>query len=139
VRPQSPLPGPRAQTFSATFGRQFPAAVACRNDDLGSQFTYLRFPVEHHKRIRHSNFIERTFGETRRRVKVIGRLPDEDIASPIRNLRPSGITPDLGRHGCCTPCHHGLCQWCSVTPIRTLRFPLEGLRALCQRTDTGAS
>jgi putative transposase len=26
---------------------------------------------------RHSNFIERTFGETRRRVKVIGRLPGE--------------------------------------------------------------
>jgi putative transposase len=31
----------------------------------------------HHHRIRHSNFIERTFGETRRRVKVIGRLPGE--------------------------------------------------------------
>jgi transposase-like protein len=30
-----------------------------------------------HARIRHSNFIERTFGETRRRVKVIGRLPGE--------------------------------------------------------------
>ena len=38
---------------------------------------YLRFPKEHWKRIRHSNFIERTFGETRRRVKVIGRLPGE--------------------------------------------------------------
>ena len=37
----------------------------------------MRFPVEHHRRIRHSNFIERTFGETRRRVKVIGRLPGE--------------------------------------------------------------
>jgi putative transposase len=34
-------------------------------------------PTEHHHRIRHSNFIERTFGETRRRVKVIGRLPGE--------------------------------------------------------------
>jgi putative transposase len=38
---------------------------------------YLRFPAEHHHRVRHSNFIERTFGETRRRVKVIGRLPGE--------------------------------------------------------------
>ena len=28
-------------------------------------------------RIRHSNFIERTFGEARRRTKVIGRLPGE--------------------------------------------------------------
>jgi putative transposase len=36
-----------------------------------------RFPAEHHKRIRHSSFIERTFGETRRRTKVIGRLPGE--------------------------------------------------------------
>jgi len=38
---------------------------------------YLRFPAEHWHRTRHSNFIERTFGETRRRVKVIGRLPGE--------------------------------------------------------------
>jgi hypothetical protein len=34
-------------------------------------------PTEHWRRIRHSNFIERTFGETRRRVKVIGWLPGE--------------------------------------------------------------
>ena len=33
--------------------------------------------AEHWHRIRHSNFIERTFGETRRRTKVIGRLPGE--------------------------------------------------------------
>jgi len=38
---------------------------------------YLRFPAGHHKRTRHSSFIERTFGETRRRTKVIGRLPGE--------------------------------------------------------------
>ena len=30
---------------------------------------------EHWTRIRHTNLVERTFGETRRRVKVIGRLP----------------------------------------------------------------
>jgi putative transposase len=33
--------------------------------------------AEHWHRIRHTNLIERTFGETRRRVKVIGRLPGE--------------------------------------------------------------
>ena len=33
--------------------------------------------AEHWHRIRHSNFIERTFGQTRRRTKVIGRLPSE--------------------------------------------------------------
>ncbi|MEU7896274.1 transposase [Nonomuraea sp. NPDC049152] len=36
-----------------------------------------RFPPEHHNRIRRSNSIERTFGETRRRVKVIGRFHGE--------------------------------------------------------------
>ncbi len=67
----------RAAQFSATFARRFPAAVTCLNDDLAGLFGYLRFPAEHHKRLRHANFIERTFGETRRRVKVIGRLPGE--------------------------------------------------------------
>jgi hypothetical protein len=38
---------------------------------------HLRFPREHWRGIRHSNFIERTFGETRRGIKVIGRLPGE--------------------------------------------------------------
>lgn len=35
--------------------------------DAAGLSAYLRFPAEHHQRIRHSNFIERTFGETRRR------------------------------------------------------------------------
>ena len=38
---------------------------------------HLRFPAEHWQRIRHTNLLERTFGETRRRTKVIGRLPGE--------------------------------------------------------------
>ena len=67
----------RAERFAATYARRFPAAVDCLMADLASLTTYLRFPAGHHARIRHSNFIERTFGETRRRVKVIGRLPGE--------------------------------------------------------------
>jgi hypothetical protein len=39
--------------------------------------TFLHCPREHWQRIRHTNLIERTFGETRRRIKVIGRLPGE--------------------------------------------------------------
>ena len=62
-------------------GRQvpatYPSAMKCLLTDREGLTAYLRFPAEHHKRIRHSNFIERTFGETRRRVKVIGRLPGE--------------------------------------------------------------
>jgi transposase-like protein len=42
---------------------------------------YLRFPAEHHRRIRHSNFIGRTFGETRRRAKVTAASPARPAAS----------------------------------------------------------
>ena len=67
----------QAAEFAAKWKTRYPAAVACVTDDLASLTVHLRFPAEHWKRIRHSNFIERTFGETRRRVKVIGRLPGE--------------------------------------------------------------
>ena len=67
----------RAERFAATYAKRFPSAVDCLMADFASLTTYLRFPAGHHGRIRHSNFIERTFGETRRRVKVIGRLPGE--------------------------------------------------------------
>jgi len=67
----------RARVFAARWRKLYPAAVDCLEDDYSHLVTYLRFPAEHHARIRHSNFIERTFGETRRRVKVIGRLPGE--------------------------------------------------------------
>jgi len=67
----------QAAAFSAKWKSRYPSAVACVTDDLASLTVHLRFPAEHWKRIRHSNFIERTFGETRRRVKVIGRLPGE--------------------------------------------------------------
>lgn len=67
----------RIDAFAATYEGRFPSAVKCLLTDREQLTSYLRFPVEHHRRIRHSNFIERTFGETRRRVKVIGRLPGE--------------------------------------------------------------
>lgn len=67
----------RIDAFAQHYGSLYPAAVKCLLTDREQLTSYLRFPVEHHKRIRHSNFIERTFGETRRRVKVIGRLPGE--------------------------------------------------------------
>ncbi len=63
--------------FATTYAGRYPAAVKCLLTDREQLTSYLRFPREHHRRIRHSNFIERTFGETRRRVKVIGRLPGE--------------------------------------------------------------
>lgn len=67
----------RARGFAERYGQTYPKAVACLSDDFASLTVHLRFPRPHWKRIRHSNFIERTFGESRRRVKVIGRLPGE--------------------------------------------------------------
>ena len=67
----------RIDAFAERYQRVYPSAVRCLLADRAQLTTYLRFPAEHHHRIRHSNFIERTFGETRRRMKVIGRLPGE--------------------------------------------------------------
>lgn len=67
----------QAAEFAAKWKDRYPSATSCLTDDLASLTVHLRFPAEHWKRIRHSNFIERTFGESRRRVKVIGRLPGE--------------------------------------------------------------
>jgi putative transposase len=67
----------RAHAFAERYEGRYPAAVACLLDTLPELTCFLRFPREHWARIRHTNLIERTFGETRRRVKVIGRLPGE--------------------------------------------------------------
>ena len=63
--------------FRAQWEKAYPGAVACLAEDFESLTVHLRFPTEHWKRCRHTNLIERTFGETRRRTKVIGRLPGE--------------------------------------------------------------
>jgi putative transposase len=83
--PDTIEPGPAAEAYvqaridsvAARWRDSYPAAVRCLLADRESLTVYLRFPREHWARVRHSNFIERTFGETRRRVKVIGRLPGE--------------------------------------------------------------
>ncbi len=67
----------RISEMAARYGATYPSAMKCLTTDREGLTAYLRFPAEHHNRVRHSNFIERTFGETRRRVKVIGRLPGE--------------------------------------------------------------
>jgi len=67
----------RISEMAGRYAATYPAAMKCLLTDREGLTAYLRFPAEHHPRIRHSSFIERTFGETRRRTKVIGRLPGE--------------------------------------------------------------
>ena len=76
------LIGNRITEMAARYSPTYPAAMKCLLADREGLTAYLRFPAEHHNRVRHSNFIERTFGETRRRTKVIGRLPARPPASP---------------------------------------------------------
>ena len=47
----------RIKVFAEHYQRLYPAAVKCLLSDVESLTAYLRFPSEHHKRIRHSNFI----------------------------------------------------------------------------------
>ena len=68
----------RADAFAAKHRAQYPRAVDCLLTNLSALTTHLHFPVEHRERVRHTNLLERTFGESRRRVKVIGRLPGEN-------------------------------------------------------------
>ena len=67
----------RIAEMAAKYCAAYPSAMKSLTTDQAGLTAYLRFPAEHHQRTRHSNFIERTFGETRRRTKVIGRLPGE--------------------------------------------------------------
>ena len=114
----------RAKRFIAKWKPLYPSAVACVADNLDALLVHLLFPAEHHRRIRHSNLIERTFGETRRRVKVIGRLPGEQSCLSLvwavldrasKGWRGLAMTPkalrrlqDLRReHLAEPPGHHG--------------------------------
>lgn len=73
----------RLTAFATRYTTTYPAAMKIMLTEREGLTAYLRFPPEHHHRIRHSNFIERTFGETRRRAKVIGRFPGETSCNSI--------------------------------------------------------
>lgn len=64
----------RGRALLARFRDRFPSAIECLEKDLEECLTYLLFPVEHRKWLRTTNLLERTFGESRRRTKVIPRF-----------------------------------------------------------------
>jgi putative transposase len=64
----------------ADYRSAYPSAMAVIERDLDELVAHLRFPTDHHKRIRSTNLLERTFVEVRRRTKVIGRFPGETSA-----------------------------------------------------------
>ena len=66
-----------------TYGREYPAAVACFSDDLDALLAIHRVPVRHRIRVRTTNLAERSFVEERRRTKVIPRFTDEKAAMKL--------------------------------------------------------
>jgi putative transposase len=66
-----------ADRFVGLFGHEYPAAVACSQDDLDALLAIHRVPVRHRIRVRTTNLAERSFEEERRRTKVIPRLRSE--------------------------------------------------------------
>jgi putative transposase len=134
----------RIDAFAKRWRDSYPAAVRCLLDDRESLTVYLRFPREHWTRVRHSNFIERTFGETLRRVKVIGRLPGEHSCLKLVwavldrasagwrgfTMTPAGLRllQDLRRSLHDPPTH--LPQRSSEAPIETGVAPTDSVGAI---------
>jgi hypothetical protein len=67
----------RAAEFAGMWSDKYPRAVACVTDDLASLRRSCGPAWARAKHPPHQPDIERTFGESSRRVKVIGRLPGE--------------------------------------------------------------
>ena len=62
---------------------RFPNAMACMKETLEATLQVLKLPPSHHKRLRTANLLERTFGETKRRAKVIPHFFTEKAAMKL--------------------------------------------------------
>ncbi len=60
--------------FLSCFGREFPSACACLQEDLEALLAHLKLPWRHRKFVRTTNLIERSFVEERRRTKTLPRF-----------------------------------------------------------------
>jgi transposase-like protein len=58
----------------------YTAAARCLADDLDALVVNLRYPARHRRRWRSTNLLERSLGEAKRRIKVMGRSPAKTAA-----------------------------------------------------------
>jgi putative transposase len=61
--------------LAGDYRHAYPSAMRVIDDHVDQLVAHLRFPLEHRKRTRRMNLLERTFVEVRRRTKIIGRFP----------------------------------------------------------------
>ena len=60
--------------FLACFGREYPSACVCLNEDLEALLAHLKLPWRHRKFVRTTNLIERSFVEERWRTTPLPRF-----------------------------------------------------------------
>lgn len=68
------------EIFKRDWGKKYPSARECLQEDIELCLTYYKYPYRHWKRIRTTNAVERSFLEVRRRTRGIGRFNDEERA-----------------------------------------------------------
>ena len=73
----------RGRDVIAKYRSRFPGAMKCMEQTLEETLQALRLPPAHHKRLRTANRLERTFGETKRRTKVIPHFFTEKAAMKL--------------------------------------------------------
>jgi putative transposase len=73
----------RGREVIATYRHRFPSAMTCLEETLEATLQVLRLPPSHHKRLRTANLLERTFGEKKRRTKVIPHFFTEKAAMKL--------------------------------------------------------
>ncbi len=73
--------GPKSS--SERYEKLYPKAVASLARGLDEALTYTAFPSSHHRLIRTTNGLERTFREVKRRTRVVGVFPNEQSAATL--------------------------------------------------------
>lgn len=72
---------------SSLEGMKLKEAAKCVRDGVAETLAYTRFPMEHWRRIRTNNAIERLNREIRRRTRVVGTFPDGKSALMLVTAR----------------------------------------------------
>jgi transposase-like protein len=70
------------------YGKQYPTAVRCFEEDFEACIAHLNCPATHRRAIRTTNLLERLFGEERRRLRAAGSLFGE---RPVLKLMYSAV------------------------------------------------
>jgi transposase-like protein len=59
------------ESLVSRYGKLYPTATKCFEDDFDACTAHLRYPLAHRKYIRTTNLLERLFAEERRRMKIV--------------------------------------------------------------------